>query len=976
MDSQRFVQKSRLALSVLLVLALQALQAQSSAELEALRAGTLERINAIRSMAGLEPVTLDAELSRGAQEHALYLIKNKVDSRADVHTQDQRLPGASAAGFKAAQAAVIMERVPPTDAISFHLSTLFHRLPLVAPGLKTIGIGAAKGDPWVWASVIDVQSGLQSSRWKEAVWVPGNRGTNIPTTFGLARPGLVVHESPNPLGNDLSAGYPITVSFPAGTRIADVNFVLTGPGGPLPLYVFWPEKPPAGVGPEYMMHSAAAIPQDPLSINTRYRAVLQAMVNGKPYEAAIEFTTGDNAKLPGPEGKPSTEPLYAYWFEASPDSDLWGLMDETGRTLLEPRFSSVDHFREKRAAVNEGGEVSITGRVSGGKWGLVDTRGTVLLEPKFDELTAFSEGKAGFRQGKLWGYIDLSGKISITPSYESGRVFSEGMAAVKKNKLWGFLDAAGKEVIPLAYTQAGSFSEGKAAVELNGRWGYINKKGKFIISPAFDQAWPFSEGFAPVRVGAFWGLVDEAGKIAIKPEWDAVFPPSGGRVVVGKGGLQGLSDLTGRLILEPAYRSIGVMSEGRALVENSKLMQGYIDADGKLISGWFLHAQPFSEGRAAVADTKHAGFIGLDGRWIIENPSWSYIENYEGPLALVFLKRMDQVISTDGRVLWHGGINSLSFNSLGQGMLAYNGNAGQSGFINLDGNAVMEKVPYALKAFSEGLAPIRDDKSRWGYIDAKGSVVIVPRFDEAEKFGDGLAPVKLGKLWGYVDKTGRMAIEARYDFASPFLNSRAVVRTNGLMGVIDRNGKEIIPLGSHSVSIRGGKAAEAGWFVVREGGKAGFMNDSGSWVIKPTFDAARNFTEGLSAVMADGKWGYADPQGRIALSAQFQEAWPFSGGLARVKKDGNYGYIDKTGKTIIPFLFRDGREAFAGFVWLAEGNGDFPPRWGLADFFGAWVIPPMFDEVLETWPGRASVRFKDEGPSAYINREGKIIRQW
>jgi len=116
------------------------------------------------------------------------------------------------------------------------------------------------------------------------------------------------------------------------------------------------------------------------------------------------------------------------------------------------------------------------------------------------------------------------------------------------------------------------------------------------------------------------------------------------------------------------------------------------------------------------------------------------------------------------------------------------------------------------------------------------------------------------------------------------------------MGVIDRSGKPVIPIAAHTVGVRSSSSAEAAWFVVREGGKTGFMDDAGKWVIWPEYEAARSFQEGLSASMMGGLWGYADVKGRIAIAAGFQEAWPFSGGLGRVKKDGYYAYIDREGK--------------------------------------------------------------------------------
>ena len=40
---------------------------------------------------------------------------------------------------------------------------------------------------------------------------------------------------------------------------------------------------------------------------------------------------------------------------------------------------------------------------------------------------------------------------------------------------------------------------------------------------------------------------------------------------------------------------------------------------------------------------------------------------------------------------------------------------------------------------------------RFGYIDPEGNMVIEPRFDIAYIFRDGLAPVRTGDKWGFID---------------------------------------------------------------------------------------------------------------------------------------------------------------------------------------------------------------------------------
>lgn len=54
----------------------------------------------------------------------------------------------------------------------------------------------------------------------------------------------------------------------------------------------------------------------------------------------------------------------------------------------------------------------------------------------------------------------------------------------------------------------------------------------------------------------------------------------------------------------------------------------------------------------------------------------------------------------------------------------------------------------------------------------------------------------------------------------------------------------------------------------------------------------------LFPVCQNGKWGYIDKTGKMVIKPQFNCARSFSEGLARVWIDGKMGYINKTGKYI------------------------------------------------------------------------------
>ncbi len=84
------------------------------------------------------------------------------------------------------------------------------------------------------------------------------------------------------------------------------------------------------------------------------------------------------------------------------------------------------------------------------------------------------------------------------------------------------------------------------------------------------------------------------------------------------------------------------------------------------------------------------------------------------------------------------------------------------------------------------------DEKRVGFIDIDGNVIIEPQFKSAYTFHDGLAPVKLpgdaGTLWGYIDKSGEFVIKPAFIVAHVFEDGLAFVETKETKGWIDTSG--------------------------------------------------------------------------------------------------------------------------------------------------------------------------------------------
>jgi hypothetical protein len=167
--------------------------------------------------------------------------------------------------------------------------------------------------------------------------------------------------------------------------------------------------------------------------------------------------------------------------------------------------------------------------------------------------------------------------------------------------------------------------------------------------------------------------------------------------------------------------------------------------------------------------------------------------------------------------------------------------------------------------------------------------------------------------------------------------------------------------------------------------QAGYIDKRGSFVVKPRFAIAGDFSGGLAAVRvggktsfmilgpAGGKWAFIGKDGRskIALPKDTEEARDFSEGLAVIEVHGHCGYIKPSGAIAIPLKF-----SYCGD--FSEGLADvlMDGRWQYVDRNGRVAIDVPYTGIHPFKNGLVAVEEGTVGPKqkfGYIDKHGNQV---
>ena len=350
---------------------------------------------------------------------------------------------------------------------------------------------------------------------------------------------------------------------------------------------------------------------------------------------------------------------------------------------------------------------------------------------------------------------------------------------------------------------------------------YMDKLGKVRIVLDYPYGGDFYEELAKVRNEyGLYGFINKNGQIVIPFKYTNVGVFHGGLAKVELNGLWGYVNNKGEEVISITYKKADDFSEGLAVVSNGNNNQ-IIDVNGNVIKDGITYTvYPFKCGYARCLENSGYFFIDKAGNKVGE----TYLEAEDFSSNLAYVKTVEGGFFIDTTF-------TKKFGSL---------------------NA---------KHYSSGIA-ISKEMAGFSLLDINGKFITQINALNVRDFKEGFSAVERSSfVWSYINTQGKLINNFGYNYASDFSEGLAIVRNsnNSPFYYINYLGEEII------FNYYSGDFDTSDILVPFRNtkNKYGYKDINGNTIIKPIYDMAYEYVNGIALVKVGTGTKYIDEQGKI-----------------------------------------------------------------------------------------------------------------
>ncbi|MEM7654497.1 MAG: WG repeat-containing protein [Bacteroidota bacterium] len=305
-------------------------------------------------------------------------------------------------------------------------------------------------------------------------------------------------------------------------------------------------------------------------------------------------------------------------------NNQWGLMDRTGRVVLEPTFDYLYPSEDSRYFLTQ----------KGGKTGLYHIDLGEILPPKYDQIFLEPDDERSLKiviEGK-YGLLRPEDNQNIPAEYDAIDLLFPGCVSLRKGKRWGLRHLTNEWSLPVKYRRI--FYLKKAAetlivgLDLEGRSHVWNQQGERLIEAAPVHIKRWSQGVFLYQDRNNWGILGKGNTPVTPAAYDHLLPL--GPFFKARANVRwGILSPQGDTLLDFAYRNIRIDTSGHIWFSDGERW-GLLSPEGEPVFPPTYDAPGFFEGPVSrIRNTEAYGVINRQGDTIVPL-EYEFLQIYPG----------------------------------------------------------------------------------------------------------------------------------------------------------------------------------------------------------------------------------------------------------------------------------------------------------------------------------------------------------
>ena len=503
-------------------------------------------------------------------------------------------------------------------------------------------------------------------------------------------------------------------------------------------------------------------------------------------------------------------------------SDYWGLINDSGKVLLQPVYSDIKELNHYSS------EVWVKDKL--GLWGLYSKYDSKwLCTPQYSEVRVLNEKFSVIKINNKKGFIDNeSGLFKIEPTLDSIVKVAPYVSAVKRDNKWGVVNDQGEYVVPIEFFRIKGYSSTRLVVTSDDQEYLINSRSGRRSSKKYNQIFPLSGGASLVELDGKYGYINIRGyEIVDLVYMDGDDFESLRAVVVDSLGCF-LIDNKGSKVLNDSlrYAAIHRLNKSTSFMLDDYGEYTLVNPDGELKNDSIIDFLDSKRFLRVFTTEKKWRYLDLD-TYDVDLYGFDSIQSYTSPFSVgnndgcnyVFKPFKSESKSECYEKVQTLGINGIYIVSL-----------------NSDKNAIWNNEVLTTKTYDNLVYGSKRifyylHKKKWGMISSKGNIITEPIFESINTVS--------GDLFFAKGKKSVLALRS---------NGKAFFENKEIDSILDYR---------------------EGYFVVEKGGEYFLMNRGGKFNFKSGYDELSSLYNGKCAVKKNGKWGIINKKGSVLIAPQY-----------------------------------------------------------------------------------------------------------